>query len=160
MFYFFLPSTYFPHSSILRHRQRTSCFQGKKFYFTPYKSRKTKTFMTKNLYYNDMKPCRLVQVTFRSFGGAYCLLLQGRFCFNYPEARNIFHHENYIYKITMRLILEVWNIYLNFCQKFGSVFYFYQTSEVPCGRERIQWKERVSNLCSFEVSKLNFVCAV
>ena len=60
----------------------------------------------------------------------------------------------------MRLILEVWNFYLHLCEKFSSGFYFQQSSELHCGRKRILWKERASNLCSFEVSKLNFICAV
>jgi len=60
----------------------------------------------------------------------------------------------------MRLILEVRNFYLHLCEKFGSGFYFQQSSELLGGRKRILWKERTSNLCSFEVSKLNFVCVV
>jgi len=60
----------------------------------------------------------------------------------------------------MRLILEVWNFYLHLCENYGPGFYFQQSSELRCGRKRILWKERASNLCSFEVSKLNIICAV
>jgi len=60
----------------------------------------------------------------------------------------------------MHLILEVWNFYLHLCEKFGSGFYFQQSSEILRGRKRFLWKGRASNLCSFEVSKLNFVCVV